>query len=427
MRPRHTPRIDSRAPSRERRAALLSGWPTGWPTFGHPARPARRAALFALCAGALACALGMAPGATVRAAGPLTTPLTIRIGFVAPLTGDYANYGHDLQNGVQLALDDANAQGIKIGEQTARFELIAIDDRGDPRLGIQAAARLANLNVAAVVGHFNSGTAIPASRIYESAGIPMIDPAATNPVITSQGFANTFTVIANDAQNAGIAGAWAVDVVKARRIAIVDDRTAFGQGEADVFERTVKEHGGNVVARDFAPTDAGDFGPQLARIKAADADLLYFGGLARQAAALVKQMKARSMHTQFVGGGGVAIPDFVQLAGPAGDGALAWEYGRPLAQLPDGPRFAQKFKSRFGTEVLAYAPFGYDATWAAIHAMTAAKSANPDVFRAALKTLSFDGVTGRIAFDDTGALKNGASTLYQVKQGAWVPVTTRGG
>lgn len=427
MRPRHTPRIDSRAPSRERRAALLSGRPTGWPTFGHPSRPARRAALFALCAGALACALGMAPGATVRAAGPLTTPLTIRIGFVAPLTGDYANYGHDLQNGVQLALDDANAQGIKIGEQAARFELIAIDDRGDPRLGIQAAARLANLNVAAVVGHFNSGTAIPASRIYESAGIPMIDPAATNPVITSQGFANTFTVIANDAQNAGIAGAWAVDVVKARRIAIVDDRTAFGQGEADVFERTVREHGGNVVARDFAPTDAGDFGPQLARIKAADADLLYFGGLARQAAALVKQMKARSMHTQFVGGGGVAIPDFVQLAGPAGDGALAWEYGRPLAQLPDGPRFAQKFKSRFGTEVLAYAPFGYDATWAAIHAMTAAKSANPDVFRAALKTLSFDGVTGRIAFDDTGALKNGASTLYQVKQGAWVPVTTRGG
>ncbi len=400
MRPRHTSSVDPRPSSRERRAAL-----------------------FALCAGALACALATAPGTTARAAGPLT----VRIGFVAPLSGDYANYGHDLENGVQLALDDANAQGIKIGEQTAHFELIAIDDRADPRQGVQAAARLANQNVAAVVGHFNSGTAIPASRIYESAGIPMIDPAATNPVITSQGFANTFTVIANDAQNAGIAGAWAVEVVKARRIAIVDDRTAFGQGEADVFERTVKEHGGNVVARDFAPIEAGDFGPQLAHIKAADADLLYFGGLARQAAALVKQMKARSMNTQFVGGGGVAIPDFVQLAGPAGEGAMAWEYGRPLAQLPEGPRFAQKFKSRFGADVLAYAPFGYDATWAAIRAMTAAKSANPDVFRAALKSLSFDGVTGRIAFDDTGALKNGTSTLYQVKQGAWVPVTTRGG
>jgi branched-chain amino acid transport system substrate-binding protein len=412
MRPRHTPRLQAGRPQ--------NGLPQ------RPKCPSRRAALFALVLGALSCVLATAPGAAALAAGPLT----VRIGFVAPLSGEYADYGHDLQNGVQLALDEANAQGVKIGDQTAHFELVAIDDRADPRLGIQAAAQLANQSVAAVVGHFNSGTAIPASRIYESAGIPMIDPAATNPLITEQGFANTFTVISNDAQNAGIAGAWAVDVVKAKRIAIVDDRTAFGQGEADVFERAVKAHGGNVVARDYAPGDSGDavdFGPQLARIKAAGADLLYFGGLSHQAAALVKQMKARSMNTQFVGGGGVAIPDFVRLAGAAGEGALAWEYGRPLARLPDGPRFAQSYRSRFGTDVLAYAPFGYDAAWAAIHAMVAAKSASPDVWRGALKTLSFDGVTGHIAFDEHGALKNGTSTLYQVKQGAWVPVMTRGG
>jgi branched-chain amino acid transport system substrate-binding protein len=391
-----------------------------------PRVPPRRAALLALLWGALSCVLATAPGAAAYAAGPLT----VRIGFVAPLSGEYADYGHDLQNGVQLALDEANTQGVKIGDQTAHFELVAIDDRADPRLGVQAAARLANQGVAAVVGHFNSGTAIPASRIYESAGIPMIDPAATNPVITAQGFANTFTVISNDAQNAGIAGAWAVDVLKARRIAIVDDRSAFGQGEADVFERTVKAHGGNVVARDFAPGDTGDavdFGPQLARIQAADADLLYFGGLAHQAAMLVKQMKARSMSAQFVGGGGVAVPDFVRLAGAPGEGALAWEYGLPLARLPEGARFAQKFRTRFGADVLAYAPFGYDAAWAAIHAMVSAKSANPEVWRGALKTLAFDGVTGRIAFDEHGALKNGASTLYQVKQGAWVPMMTRGG
>lgn len=416
MRPRPTPpRRPPGAPPRP----LVHERPT-------PARPSRRRVLFAIVLGALSCVLAAAPGSAARAAGPLT----VRIGFVAPLSGEYADYGRDLQNGVQLAIDEANVQGVKIGDQTAHFELVSIDDRADPRGGLQAAAQLTNQNVTAVVGHFNSGTAIPASRIYESAGIPMIDPAATNPVITSQGFANVFAVISNDAQNAGIAGAWAVDVMKARRIAIVDDRSAFGQGEADVFERTVKAHGGTVVAREFATSDTSDaidFGPQLARIKAADADLLYFGGLARQAAALVRQMKARSMRAQFVGGGGVAFPEFVRLAGPAGEGALAWEYGRPLAQLPDGPAFAQRFKSRFGTDVLAYAPFGYDAAWAAIHAMTAAKSANPDLWRGALRTLSFAGVTGRIAFDENGALKNGASTLYQVKQGAWVPVMTRGG
>lgn len=373
--------------------------------------------------GAAVAAVTFASAGAAFAAGPLD----VRIGFAAPLSGDYSNYGRDLENGVQLALDEANAQNLKIGDQTARFTLIAIDDRGDPRLGVQAAARLANQDVSAVVGHFNSGTAIPASRIYESAGIPMISPAATNPVITQQGFANTFMVIASDAQNAGWAGTWAIDVMKARRIAIVDDRTAFGQGEADVFEHTVREHGGKVVAREFSNGDSDDFGPQLARIKAADADLLYFGGLARQGAALVKQMKARSIGAQFVGGGGVATADFTQVAGAAAEGAMAWEYGRPLAQLPDGPRFAQAYKARFGYDVLAYAPFGYDAAWAAIRAMVAAKSSKPDVFRPALKSISFDGVTGRIAFDPDGSIKNGASTLWQVRKGVWVPVTTRGG
>lgn len=395
-------------------------------------RPSRRAALLAATLGALSCMLATAPASIAHAAGPLTV-LTVRIGFAAPLSGDYADYGRDLQKGAQFAIDDANAQGVKIGDQTAHFELVSFDDRADPRGGVQAATRLANENVAAVVGHFNSGAAIAASRIYESAGIPMIAPIATNPTLTSQGFANTFVVVANDAWTAGVAGAWAVNEIKARRIAIVDDRSAFGQGEADVFERTVKARGGIVVARDFTTGASGgtgdsvDFGPQLARIQAANADLLYFGGLAHEAAALVRQMKARSMSAQFVGGGGVALPDFVRLAGVAGEGALAWEYGRPLAQLPDGPHFAQRFKSRFGVDVLAYAPFGYDAAWAAIHAMAAARSANPEVWRGALKTLSFDGVTGRIAFDDQGALRNGAATLYRLKQGAWVPVTTRGG
>ncbi|SDE45527.1 branched-chain amino acid ABC transporter substrate-binding protein [Paraburkholderia lycopersici] len=384
--------------------------------------------LTTLC-GTLATALALGAFGTlgVSRSAQAAGPLSVRVGFVSPLSGDYANYGRDLENGAQLALDEANAQNLRIGDQPAHFELVPIDDRGDPRLGVQAAATLANQNVNAVVGHFNSGTAIPASRVYESAGIPMISPAATNPVITSQGFANTFMVIANDAQNAGVAGAWAVEVMKAKRVAIVDDRSAFGQGEADVFERTVREHGGNVVAREFAESVSDDFGPQLAKIKAADADLLYFGGLARQGAALVKQMKERSMRAQFVAGGGVANADFIQAAGAAGEGAMAWEYGRPLAQLPDGPRFEQAYRSRFGSNVLAYAPFGYDAAWAAIHAMVNAKSAKPDVYRGALKMLSFDGVTGRIAFEPDGSLKNGASTLWQVKKGVWVPVTTRGG
>ncbi|WP_042303076.1 branched-chain amino acid ABC transporter substrate-binding protein [Paraburkholderia kururiensis] len=350
----------------------------------------------------------------------------VKIGFAAPLTGANAGYGKDLQNGVQLALDEANAQKIKIGDKVAHFVLVAEDDQADPRIGVQAAQKLVDQNVSAVVGHFNSGTTIPASRIYEGAGIPMIDPAATNPTIVSQGFANAFMVISTDAQNAGTAGAYAVEVTKAKRIAILDDRTAFGQGEAEEFEKAVKAKGGTIVTHEYTNNQAVDFRTQLTKIKSTDADLLFFGGLDTQATSVAKQMKQLGLRAQLVGGGGVMDPEFIKLAGDAAEGVMAWEYGRPLAALPGGKDFSQKFKKRFGVDILSYAPFGYDAAWAAIKAMEAAKSTSPSVYRAALKNISFDGVTGHIAFESTGALKHGSSTMYQVKNGAWVTVVTKG-
>ncbi|MGH8782596.1 branched-chain amino acid ABC transporter substrate-binding protein [Paraburkholderia sp.] len=368
--------------------------------------------------------------AALFAAAPLAgfaDDLPVTIGFAAPLTGANAGYGKDLQNGVQLALDEANAQKIHIGDKVAQFTLAAEDDQADPRIGVQAAQKLVDQHVAVVVGHFNSGTTIPASRVYESAGIPMIDPAATNPTIVNQGFANTFMVISTDAQNAGNAGIYAVDVTKAKRIAILDDRTAFGQGEADEFEKAVKAHGGTLVAHEFTSNQAVDFRTQLTKIKSTDADLLFFGGLDTQAASVAKQMKQLGLRAQLVGGGGVMDPEFIKLAGDAAEGTMAWEYGRPLASLPGGKDFSAKFKKRFGVDILSYAPFGYDAAWAAIKAMEAAKSTSPATYRPALKSISFDGVTGHIAFDSNGALKNAGSTLYQVKSGAWVPIVTKGG
>jgi branched-chain amino acid transport system substrate-binding protein len=353
--------------------------------------------------------------------------LPVKIGFAAPMTGANAGYGKDLQNGVRLALEEANAQKIKIGDKVERFDLVSEDDQADPRIGVQAAQKLVDQNVSGIVGHFNSGTTIPASQIYEQAGIPMIDPAATNPTITNRGFANTFMVISTDAQNAGNAGTYAVKTTKAKRIAIIDDRTAFGQGEADEFEKAVKAAGGNIVAREFTSNTAVDFSTQLTKIKSTNADLIFFGGLDTQAAAIAKKMKQLGMTAQLLGGGGVEDPEFIKLAGDAAEGAMAWEYGRPLAQLPGGKDFSAKFKKRFGDDILSYAPFGYDAAWAVIKAMETAKSTDPKVYRAALKSINFEGVTGTISFDATGALKSAASTLYQVKNGVWVPVVTKSG
>jgi len=246
--------------------------------------------------------------------------LPVKVGFAAPLTGANAGYGKDLENGVRLALEEANAQKIKIGDKVAQFQIVSEDDQADPRIGVQAAQKLVDAGVSAVVGHFNSGTTIPASQVYEQAGIPVIDPAATNPIITGRGFANTFMVISTDAQNAGNAGVYAVEVTKAKRIAIIDDRTAFGQGEADEFEKAVKAHGGNIVTREYTDNKAVDFSTQITKIKSTNADLIFFGGLDTQAAGFAKRMKQLGMNAQLVGGGGVMDQDFIKLAGDSAEG-----------------------------------------------------------------------------------------------------------
>ncbi|AME25971.1 MULTISPECIES: branched-chain amino acid ABC transporter substrate-binding protein [Burkholderiaceae] len=353
--------------------------------------------------------------------------IDVKVGFAAPLTGANAGYGKDLQNGVQLALDEANAKKIQIGGKTANFIIQAEDDQADPRVGVQAAQKLVDGGVAVVVGHFNSGTTIPASQVYQNAGIPVIDPAATNPTITERGFDNVFTVISSDAQNAGNAGTYAVKVTKAKKIAIIDDRTAFGQGEADEFEKAVKAAGGSIIARQFSDNQTVDFSAQLTALKGAGADLIFFGGLDRQAAAVAKRMKQLSVNAQLVGGGGVMDADFLKLAGDTAEGVMAWEYGSPLEKMPQGKAFADKFQKRFGVAILSYAPFGYDAAWAAINSMEKAGSIDPKVYRPVLKAISFPGITGTIAFDDKGALKNASSTMYQVKSGAWVPIVTKSG
>ncbi|MGV2290164.1 branched-chain amino acid ABC transporter substrate-binding protein [Trinickia sp. YCB016] len=374
-----------------------------------------------------------AVAATVAASLMLATgvagaqEIVVKVGVAAPLTGGGAAYGKDLQNGVQMAVDEANAAHPTVGGKPVKFVVEAQDDQSDPRVGVQAAQRLVDDKVAFVIGHFNSGTTLPASQIYAKAGIAMITPSATNPAITQAGLKTVYRVIATDAQNAGNAGAYAATVTKAKRIAIIDDRTAFGQGEADEFEKAVKANGGTIVDRQFTNDKAVDFSSQLTAIKSNNPDLVFFGGLDAQAAMLVKRMRQLGIKAQFLAGGGVMDANFIKLAGDAANGASVWEYGQPLASLPKGNAFEAKFKQKFGTDILAYAPFAYDAAWIAIKAVESANSAAPADINAALKTTSYDGITGKIAFTQTGDLKNPSSTLYQVKNDAWVAVTTKSG
>ncbi len=347
----------------------------------------------------------------------------VKIGSVAPLTGPQAALGKDNDNGARLALDEINATGLKLGGQKIKFELMSEDDQADPRIATIVAQKLVDQHVAGVLGHLNSGSSIPASKIYSDAGIPQISPSATAIAYTAQGFKTAFRVMTNDRQQGKVLGEYAVKKMGATRVAIIDDRTAYGQGLADEVAKAVKASGGEVVAHEFTTDRSTDFLAILTSIKGKKPDVLFFGGMYPQAVPMVKQMHSLAMKTRFLSGDGAQTADFLSLAGADADGATASSPGLPLESMPGGKEFKQKFTAKYGV-IQNYAPYAYDAAWAMIEAMKKADSAEPAKYLAELPRVQRDGVTGRISFDERGDIRGGAITIYQVRNGAWEVVET---
>lgn len=343
----------------------------------------------------------------------------VRIGFAGPLTGPSAHQGQDVEHGIQIAVEEANQQQLKIGDKVARFKLVSEDDVADPRTGTAVAQRLVDAKVAVVIGHYNSGTSIPASKIYAAAGIPQISPSATNPTLTRQGIASVFRTVNDDATLGRYAGNYLVSQLKAQRIAIFDDRTAYGQGLADEVTKAVKAAGGNVVVREYTNDKSTDFNAILTTAKAQKADAVFFAALDYQAAPMAKQMKNLGLKARFMNIGNLPNDSFRQMAGSAAEGTYAWNYGTPLQDMPKGAAPEQKLKDKFGVGVVQSSPAAYDATWAAINAMVKAGSDDPKVYLPVLKNQRYEGVTGTIAFDDQGNLKNPAATVFQFADGGW--------
>lgn len=351
----------------------------------------------------------------------------VRIGFAGPLTGPSGRIGKDLENGARLAIDDANRARPVIGGRAVTFTLVPEDDQSDPRTAVTVAQRLVDAGVVGVVGHWNTGTSIPASRIYRDAGIPEIAPASTGHQYTRQGFATAFRAMGHDDVGGSHTGRYAVQTLKARRIVVIDDRTSFGAGLADQFVKGVQAAGGSVLGREYVNDKTTDFSAVLTSIKGKKADLVFFGGLDAQAAPIARRMKQLGIQATLLGAGGFVSQTFLKLAGPDGEGVTALEPGLPVARMPGGKAFETAYRARFNTPIELHAPFAYDATRTLIAAMQAANSTEPAKYLPALKKVNYAGVTGRIAFDREGNLLDPAFTLYQVRNGAWVPVSTVGG
>jgi len=361
--------------------------------------------------------------AAALVASPTQAQDVVRIGFASPLTGGQASYGKDNQNGAQLAIDELNAQGLKIGGKTVKFELLAEDDQADPKMGPLVAQKLVDAKVAGVVGHFNSGVTIPASKVYSDAGIPQLS-VSTNVKYTQQGYKTAFRLMADDGKQGKALGEYAVNTLKFKRLAVIDDSTAYGQGLADEFERAVRASGGQVVKHEHTNDKAVDFAALLTSIKAQNPDAIFFGGYDQQAGPMARQMKTLGMDkVKLMGGETMNSAKFIELAGPAAEGAIASTPGAALDSRPGGKAFADRYKARYHQDIGLYAPYFYDGVMLIGAAMKAANSTDPAKYMPALAKIRYDGITANIAFDDKGDLTQGLLTIFEVKNGKWVLIS----
>ena len=357
--------------------------------------------------------------AALLSGAAMSQDLVVKIGHVGPTSGAIAHLGKDNELGARLAIEELNAKGVMIGGKKAKFELLAEDDAADPKQGTAAASKLVDSKVNGVVGHLNSGTSIPASKIYSDAGIPQISPSATNPKFTRQGFKTTFRVVADDVHLGSTLGKYAVKELKGKTIAVIDDRTAYGQGVAEEFSKAVKASGGTIAESQFTTDKATDFTAILTQIKAKKPDVIFFGGMDAVAGPMIRQMKQLGVNAKFMGGDGICSGDLPKLSGGAmadGQVVCAEAGGVEGAQKVAMDKFREDYKKKFGIDVQIYAPYVYDALNVMVAAMVKAGSADPAKYLPVLaKTEGYKGVTGTISFDEKGDVKNGALTLYTYK------------
>jgi branched-chain amino acid transport system substrate-binding protein len=375
-------------------------------------------ALVAAAVALVAC--GKKEEASAPAAAPAADQLVVKIGHVGATSGAVAHLGKDNENGARLAIEELNAAGIKIGDKTAKFELLAEDDAADPKQGTAAAQKLVDAKVNGVVGHLTSGTTVPASQIYNDAGIPQITPSSTNPKYTRQGFAGAFRLVADDTQQGGSLGRYSVEVLKAQTVAVIDDRTAYGQGLADEFEKAAAAAGAKVVGHEFTNDKATDFNAILTTLKAKKPDVIFFGGMDAVGGPMLRQMKQLGVKSKLVGGDGLCTAEMIKLSAEAlgNEQVFCVEAGGVDGdEVVANDKFRADFKAKYNVDVQAYAGYAYDGVKLLAMAMQTAGSAEPAKYLPALKAIKYKGASGNVEFDDKGDRKNAALTLYTFKAG----------
>jgi branched-chain amino acid transport system substrate-binding protein len=360
----------------------------------------------------------------LAAVGAHAQDTVVKIGHSGPLSGPQAFSGKDNESGARLAVEELNAKPITVAGKKLKFELLSEDDQGDPKAGVAAAQKLIDNGVKYVVGPYNSGVAIPASRAYNDAGV-LVATVATNPKITQQGYKGLFRVNASDSQLGSKMALYAANQLKFKNVAVIDDRTAFGQGVAEEFKKQAKTSGMTVAGHEFTNDKAFDFTSILTKLKTKKVEAIFFGGYAPQAAPMARQMKQLGIHAMLMGGDTICTAEMGKLGGDAvGDNVLCSQGGGILDQAASGTAFKAKFKARYKQDADVYAAAYYDAAMLYAQAMQKANSLDPQKVAATISAGSYKGVAGTYAFDARGDMTQSPVTIFTFKAGQPVALTS---
>ncbi|MDF3301949.1 branched-chain amino acid ABC transporter substrate-binding protein [Streptomyces tropicalis] len=369
---------------------------------------------------------------------------TLTIGVDAPLSGENSTTGLGIQYGVQIAVDDANKNNWVPG---VKFKVNALDDKAQPATGQSNATSLVGDDkTIGAVGPLNSGVAQSMQQVFTSANMVEISPSNTNPELTQgknwqtskkRPFKTYFRTATTDALQGGFAATYAYNGLKKKKAFVVDDKQTYGAGLAKIFNASFSKLGGKIAGTDHVNTGDKDFSSLVTRIKKSGADILYYGGQYDESSLITKQLKDAGVKIPLFGGDGMFASTYIETAGKASEGDLATSVGVPADTLPAAKQFIQTYKSKgYKGDYAAYGAYAYDAATAIIKAVKAAVDANggklPSDIKNGLRAkvvdgvqkANFEGITGKVSFDQYGDTQNKQLTVYQVENGKWKAVKT---
>lgn len=343
---------------------------------------------------------------------------SVKVALVCPLTGDDAAHGQGMKRAFIMAIEDANA-AKKLGDIT--IEALPMDDRSDPKEAVTVATQvISDRGIIGIIGHLNSGCSIPASQVYTKRNLPMITPASTNPKLTQQGLKNVFRVCGTDDVQGSFGANYVHDTLGFAKVAVIHDKTAYGQGLAEEFQKQFLAIGGTVTSFDGIDRGEKDFKALLTRVKAGEPQLLYYGGLYAEAGLMSKQMKELGLAIPLMGGDGIFTSEYARIAGSASEGDLASMVGLPPSKLPLAKDFLARYAQRWpGDDVEPYDPLTYEATMLLLDAY-ASCGMDPAKLNATIAGIVHQGIIGEVSFDQNGDNRNKAISMNRVQNGQFI-------